>query len=130
MPWSRRIKGAIRRRLSLCLTLFPLVWFAGCSRASSGSDHAAAQANQASFRGQQVYQNFCAACHDATNLHLVKEPPRLDGLFRKQTFPSGAPATDDELRNVVLHGRGIMPPFESNVHDEDLDDLLKYLHTR
>ena len=83
-------------------------------------------------RPQYVYQKYCAPCHDApTNLHLIQEPPRLDGLFRKKTFPSGAPATDDELRNVILHGRGTMPPFEGTLSGDDVDGaLVRYMHTR
>jgi mono/diheme cytochrome c family protein len=101
-----------------------------CSGVISGGGRETVQANQARFQGQQVYQNFCAACHDATNLHLIKDPPRLDGLFRKQTFPSGAPATNEEFRSVVLHGRGIMPPFEGTVSDDDVNALVQYVHTR
>jgi cytochrome c5 len=61
---------------------------------------------------------------------LLKDPPRLDGLFRKPTFPSGAPATDDELRNVILHGRGIMPAFEGTLSDDDVNALIQYMHTK
>ncbi len=110
------------------LILILVLCLISCSPGSSGQT---VQANQAIFRGRYVYQTYCAACHDATtNLHLLKDPPRLDGLFRKQTFPSGAPATDDELRNVILHGRGIMPPFEGTVNDDDVAALVQYLHTR
>lgn len=69
-------------------------------------------------------------CHDATNLHLIKVPPRLDGMFHKSALPSGAPATDGEVRNVILHGKGIMPPFEQSISGADLDALMAYLHTR
>jgi len=130
MPRRQGNKEAARRLLFLYLALFSSVWFVACSPASSGSDHAAVEANQASFQGRQVYQQLCAGCHDATDLHLVKDPPRLDGLFRKQTFPSGVPATDEELRSVILHGRGIMPPFEQTVTTDDVNNLVQYLHTR
>ena len=56
---------------------------------------------------------------------LLKDPPKLDGLFRKQTLPSGAPATDEQVRDVILHGRGITPPFEQSLDAEDLNDLLR-----
>ena len=116
--------------MSWCLALGPAVCLVACASGGADSNHQAAQDNQAAFRGQQVYQRFCAACHDATDLHLIKDPPRLDGLFRKQTFPSGAPATDEEFRSVVLHGRGIMPPFEGTVNDDDVNALVQYMHTR
>ena len=99
----------------------------GCSGTRSGGNQ---QATQAVLQGQEVYQRVCAQCHDATDLHLLKDPPRLDGLFRKQTFPSGARASDEELRNVILHGRGIMPPFEQVVDGDEVNALIQYMHTR
>ena len=54
-----------------------------------GSSGQTVQANQAIFRGRYVYQTYCAACHDATtNLHLLKDPPRLDGLFENRLSPA------------------------------------------
>lgn len=84
----------------------------------------------ASPDGKPVYEALCAPCHDVDNLHLIKDPPKLDGLFTKQTLPSGNPATDQEVRDVILHGRGIMPPFEKSLTSEDVDALIQYLHTR
>lgn len=81
-------------------------------------------------QGKNVYDAQCAQCHEASDLHLLKDPPRLDGLFRKPQLPSGAPATDQEVRDAILHGRGIMPPFELTVNGDDLDALMQYLHTR
>jgi mono/diheme cytochrome c family protein len=81
-------------------------------------------------QGQDNYQQFCAGCHDATNVQLVTPPPKLDGLFQRPTLPSGAPATDDAVREVILKGRGIMPPFQDSIGGDDLADLLQYLHTR
>jgi cytochrome c5 len=119
------------------LALIPVVCLIACSPSGSGSDHNTVQADQPSFRAPHVYQKFCAPCHDATNLHLIKEPPRLDGLFRKRdglfrkkTFPSGAPATDEELRNVILFGRGTMPAFEGTLTIDDVNALVQYMHAR
>lgn len=127
MPTSGRNTEVILRFWSFYSVLCVSVWIAACTGANPASDRAAAQA---SFQGQQVYQRVCAACHEATDLHLIKDPPRLDGLFKKQTFPSGMPATDNELRNVILHGRGIMPPFEKAVNSDEMDALVQYLHQR
>jgi mono/diheme cytochrome c family protein len=106
-----------------------LVIFAiGCSRLGSTNGKPVAEAP---LRGKQLYDQYCAMCHDATeDLHLIKDPPKLDGLFQKQTLPSGAPATDEEVRKTILDGRGIMPPFEQNLDAEDVNELLRYLHTR
>ena len=42
-------------------------------------------------------------------------------------MPSGVPPTDERLTEVILHGRGMMPP--TPLPDEQLTDLLAYLHT-
>jgi mono/diheme cytochrome c family protein len=100
----------------------------GCSRLGSTSG---APVQEAPLRGKQLYDQYCAMCHDATEgLHLIKNPPKLDGLFQKPTLPSGAPATDEQVRKTILDGLGIMPPFEQNLDAEDVNDLLRYLHTR
>jgi hypothetical protein len=42
-------------------------------------------------------------------------------------MPSGAPPTDERLTELILHGRKMMPA--TPVDDEQLRDLLAYLHT-
>jgi mono/diheme cytochrome c family protein len=119
------------------LALLPFFFLIACSSNESGSGQINLAPNDAKFRGPHVYQKFCAPCHDATDLHLIKDPPPLDGLFRrraglfrKKTFPSGAPATDDELREVILHGRGTMPAFEGTLNADDVNALVQYMHAR
>ena len=43
--------------------------------------------------------------------------------------PSGAPATDAEVRRVVLAGKGLMPSFAGRFTEEQMRDLVAYLHT-
>jgi mono/diheme cytochrome c family protein len=82
----------------------------------------------AETRGELVYERNCSSCHDAQNLQLLKQPPKLVELFRHQTLPSGAPAMDEQVRKTILGGRGIMPPFEHTLDKQQINDLLKYLH--
>ena len=98
----------------------------GCSR--SNLDYGPAFAS-AETRGSTVYDRNCAPCHDANNLQLLKPPPKLRGLFQRRTLPSGAPATDAQVRQTILTGRGIMPPFARTLDHKQINDLLKYLHT-
>lgn len=42
-------------------------------------------------------------------------------------MPSGAPPTDERLTAVILHGRQMMPA--TPMSDDDLSDLLAYIHT-
>jgi mono/diheme cytochrome c family protein len=105
--------------VALCILSF------GCSR--NNMDYGPAFASPET-RGELVYERNCSACHNAENLQLLKQPPKLNGLFRHQALPSGAPATDEQVRKTILSGRGIMPPFEHIVDKQQIDDLLKYLH--
>jgi mono/diheme cytochrome c family protein len=79
--------------------------------------------------GKHLYAVRCAHCHEENDLALKKIPPDLHGIFKRTTFPSGAPATDDELRRVVLAGKGLMPSFAGRFTEAQMTDLLAYLHT-
>jgi hypothetical protein len=61
---------------------------------------------------------------------LLKQPPKLDGLFKKPTLPSGASATDAEVRDAIVHGRATMPAFDQTIEENELDDLIQFLHTK
>ena len=77
-------------------------------------------------RGAQVYQAKCARCHYPTTTHPLNGSG-LQALTKVKAMPSGAPPTDERLTNVILHGRGMMPATQ--VADDQLQDLLAYLHT-
>jgi mono/diheme cytochrome c family protein len=78
--------------------------------------------------GQHLYSVRCAHCHEDNDLALKKTPPDLHGVFSHTTLPSGAPANDQEVRRVVLNGKGMMPAFTGRFTDEQMADLLVYLH--
>ena len=79
--------------------------------------------------GKHLYAVRCAHCHQDNDLNLKKVPPDLHGLFDRSKFPSGAPATDDNVRRVVLAGKGMMPGFAGRFTDEQMAALIAYLHT-
>jgi mono/diheme cytochrome c family protein len=84
--------------------------------------------NVQQVRGHTVYQTRCAMCH----YDRKDEPlhgPSLSGLFKKPSLPSGAAATDERVTATVLHGRGLMPSIGNQLDEQDLADLLTYLHT-
>jgi len=81
-------------------------------------------------RGKELFETNCAPCHESTGISLPTQPPKLDGLFQKSTLPSGAPATDAQVRKTITDGRGIMPPFGPVFQPDELDALIAYLHTR
>ena len=79
--------------------------------------------------GKLLYAVRCAHCHEDNDLALKKVPPDLHGAFSRTTLPSGAPATDDEVKRVVLAGKGMMPSFAGRFDNEQMSALLAYLHT-
>jgi mono/diheme cytochrome c family protein len=77
-------------------------------------------------RGQQVYKQHCARCHYANNTHSL-HGPGLQAITKIKAMPSGAPPTDERLSAVILRGRNMMPATQ--LTDQQLEDLLAYLHT-
>ena len=76
--------------------------------------------------------SFGADRHPATpenDLHLKKVPPNLHGLFSRNTLPDGKPATDAEVEQVLLTGKGMMPSFAFQMSKEQMDAVVAYLHS-
>jgi cytochrome c2 len=67
-------------------------------------------------------------CHRAYSDDNLNGPP-LQGVFKKQSLPSGTPANDDRVRETILLGRAKMPGFRNLFGDDQVDDLIAYLHT-
>ena len=79
-------------------------------------------------QGRIVYQQDCASCHYANrsgDLH----GPSLFAVYRKKYLPSGAPANDGRIAQVILNGRNMMPGFATHLNEQQLQALLAYLHT-
>jgi mono/diheme cytochrome c family protein len=81
------------------------------------------------MEGKHLYQVRCAHCHQENDLALKKVPPDLHGVFKSPKLPSGAQATDAEVKRVVLAGKGMMPAFTGRVDDAQMSALLAYLHS-
>lgn len=110
---SRTIQSAC---LFVALSTVALMW-TGCSPSASEQ------------RGQELFDLHCAACHQGPTPDLKKQPPRLEGLLETTNLPSGAPASEKQVRKTIIEGIGTMPAFDQRLSDSDLDDLVKYLHT-
>jgi mono/diheme cytochrome c family protein len=79
--------------------------------------------------GKHLYNIGCAHCHEENDLHLKKVPPNLHGLFSRNTLPDGEPATDAQLEQVLLTGKGMMPSFRYQMSKDQMAAVLAYLHT-
>lgn len=79
--------------------------------------------------GRHLYNVGCAHCHEQNDLHLKKVPPNLHGLFNRSTLPDGEPATDAQVEQVLMSGKGMMPSFAYQMSKEQMDAVVAYLHS-
>jgi mono/diheme cytochrome c family protein len=78
--------------------------------------------------GHDVFQANCARCHYPNSEEGLRGPG-LQGLYKQKYLPSGAPANDDRVTSVILHGRGMMPSFANDLNDRQVNAVIAYLHT-
>jgi mono/diheme cytochrome c family protein len=78
--------------------------------------------------GKRVYEVGCAHCHEENDLRLKKVPPDLHGVFSRSKLPDGEPATDAEVEQVLMKGRGMMPSFAYQMSREQMEAVIAYLH--
>lgn len=111
--------------LVVCLLLGSTV----CAFAALAGCHSTPTLTPQETEGKHLYSVRCAHCHEENDLELKKVPPNLHNVFARTTLPSGSPATDQEVRRVVLSGKGMMPAFTGRFTEEQMTDLVAYLHT-
>ncbi|HEY1679968.1 MAG TPA: cytochrome c [Candidatus Sulfotelmatobacter sp.] len=98
--------------------------FAGCRKLPPSKPSSEWTPQEA--RGAGIFQAKCARCHNPTSTAPL-HGPGLQAITKVKSMPSGAPPTDERLTAVILDGRGMMPA--TALKDQDLADLLAYLHT-
>ena len=84
--------------------------------------------NPVQAAGRRIYDTRCADCHFAYSKRNLRGPS-LHGLFKKQFMTNGMPANDDRVTDIILLGRAKMPSFQNKLSQQQLDELLAYLHT-
>ena len=107
--------------LGTLLVLTPFL-LDGCSSRTGNPD-------DAEQRGAILFAMHCSPCHESTNSQLKVQPPSLRRLFASKSLPSGAPATDEQVRRTIIEGKGIMPAFDQHLTRDDINSIVKYLHT-
>jgi mono/diheme cytochrome c family protein len=54
----------------------------------------------------------------------------MKGVFKKQYLPlSGMPANDDRVSEIIKLGRSKMPGFGPVLDQQQVEDMLAYMHT-
>jgi len=79
--------------------------------------------------GRRIYDAECDRCHEPYSTR-GKKGPGLKGMFEhKYLSLSGLPANDERVSNIIRLGRNEMPGYSQKLSDQDMQDLLAYLHT-
>ena len=79
--------------------------------------------------GRKLYDNYCDRCHEPYSSR-GKKGPSMKGVFKRPYLElSGLPANDDRVADIVKFGRAKMEGFGQVMTDQQIKDLLAYMHT-
>lgn len=127
LPGNCQVLG-IRATVIAVVVLASLVGWIGCEVERRKSD-AELGLNPQQADGRKVYDKYCDQCHEPYSSH-GKKGPGLKGVFKKEFLSeSGLPANDERVGEIIRLGRSKMPAFGRELNDQQVQDLLIYLHT-
>jgi mono/diheme cytochrome c family protein len=111
-----------------CAALAGILLLQGCNAELRKSD-AELGLNAQQSAGRRVYDRHCDQCHEPYSTS-GKKGPGLKGIFKKQYLSeSGLPANDDRVGEIIKIGRSKMPGFGQTLDQQQIQDLLAYMHT-
>jgi mono/diheme cytochrome c family protein len=110
------------------VAIVTLLALSGCDVERRKSD-AELGLNPQQGEGRRLYDNYCDRCHEPYSSR-GKKGPGLKGVFKQQYLSlSGLPANDDRVADIIKFGRAKMEGFGQVMTDQQIKDLLAYLHT-
>jgi mono/diheme cytochrome c family protein len=74
-------------------------------------------------RGREIFYYKCWFCHN----EFTKDVPKLTGLFERPTLLSGAPVSDEAVKNQIRNGSADMAAYKYTLSEDDLNDLVSFL---
>jgi mono/diheme cytochrome c family protein len=85
--------------------------------------------NSQQATGRHIYDDRCERCHSAYSSR-GKKGPSMKGVFKQQYLSkSGLPANDQQVGDIIRYGRNMMPGYSQVLNQQQMSDLLAYLHT-
>jgi mono/diheme cytochrome c family protein len=125
---KRGKKGWGQRLVELMAILMLLLALFGCDVERRKSD-AELGLNAQQAAGRKIYDKHCDRCHEPYSTR-GKKGPGLKGVFQNKYLPlSGLPANDERVNDIIRLGRKEMPGYSQTLSQQDLEDLLAYVHT-
>ena len=101
---------------------------AGCNAELRKSD-AELGLNEQQSAGRRIYDRHCDPCHQPYSTS-GKKGPGFKGIFKKPYLSeSGLPANDERVGEIIKFGRSKMPGFGQTLDQQQIQDLLAYMHT-
>ena len=108
--------------------ILALLALAGCEVERRKSD-AELGLNPQQAEGRRLYDNYCDRCHEPYSTR-GKKGPGLKGVFKQQYLSlSGLPANDERATDIIKYGRAKMEGFNQVMSEQQVKNLLAYLHT-
>ena len=118
---------SLRTVLLISYSALLLCFLSGCEAQRRKSD-AELGLNPQQAAGRRVFDYYCERCHEAYSSRDL-QGPSLQHMFKKHYLPSGLPANDDRVTEVVQYGKAHMPAFGNVLTPQQIKDLMAYLHT-
>jgi len=101
---------------------------AGCDVERRKSD-AELGLNPQQAQGRKLYDDYCDRCHEPYSSR-GKKGPSMKGVFKHQYLSiSGLPANDERMTDIIKNGRAKMEGFRQVMTDQQVQDLIAYMHT-
>ena len=83
------------------------------------------------LRGQGLYRENCAVCHDIEGKKTKKPGPSLHHLFKNPKLPlTGGKPSREYVEVKIKFGGDFMPPFVKRMKDSEIAVLVDYLETK
>ena len=128
VSYSAALGSPLRNYYSLVLAAAILMLAMGCDVQRRKSD-AELGLNAQQAAGRRLYDQYCDRCHEPYSSR-DKKGRSLQGVFKKKFLSeSGMPANDERVGEMIVTGRNMMPAFGQTMSQQQVQDLLAYLHT-
>ncbi len=128
-PPTKSPRNFLKRfSLCLCVSMVSLLLLPACDVERRKSDTELGLTPQQSA-GRRIYDDNCDRCHEPYSTR-GKKGPGMKGVFQHQYLElSGMPANDARVTDIIRLGRDKMPGFGQALSQQQITDLLAYMHT-
>lgn len=88
---------------------------------------ACAQDKSSQSPGESLFKSHCLVCHgsDATGNTTMGKQLKAPNLHSKEVQR----LSENEIKNVILNGKGNMPPFEGQLSEEEAAQIAHYVRS-